>query len=129
MVFIGSLSGFFVFPYLADNWGRKISIRLSWAVGTIGVLIVAVSDSPNMVGLGYFFAGFGTNPAITLCFSFINEQCLGKSRQRFGVAVQIFWALGESTIGLIFLSSTNWRIIFVILLFLCILVNITLLYL
>jgi hypothetical protein len=39
-------------------------------------------------------AGFGTNPAITLCFSFINEQCLGRARQGFGVGVQIFLALG-----------------------------------
>jgi hypothetical protein len=25
-----------------------------------------------MVGIGYFLAGFGANPAITLCYSFIN---------------------------------------------------------
>jgi OCT family organic cation transporter-like MFS transporter 4/5 len=72
MVFVGSLAGFFVIPYIADNWGRKISIRVSWGIGTLGVLVVALADSANMIGLGYFFAGFGTNPAITLCFSFIN---------------------------------------------------------
>ncbi len=94
MVFFGSLAGFFLIPYIADNWGRKIGIRISWAIGTAGVLVLALADSANTIGIGYFLAGFGTNPAITLCFSFINEQCLGRARQGFGVGVQIFLALG-----------------------------------
>lgn len=72
LLFAGSLLGFFIIPYIADNWGRKLGIRISWAIATLGVLTVALAESPNMVGIGYFFAGFGSNPAITLCFSFIN---------------------------------------------------------
>lgn len=94
MIFIGSLMGFFTIPYFADNWGRKIAIRISWAICTIGVLIISISTSPSMVGIGYFLAGFGANPAITLCYSFINEQCLGTSRQKYGVIIQVFYAIG-----------------------------------
>ena len=47
-----------------------------------------------MIGLGQFFTGFGCNPAITLAYSFINEQCLGKSRQLYSIAIQVFLALG-----------------------------------
>jgi OCT family organic cation transporter-like MFS transporter 4/5 len=72
MLFIGSLIGFFIIPYAADNFGRKIAIQASWGICTLGVLLICLADSPNMIGIGYFFAGFGSNPAITLCFSFIN---------------------------------------------------------
>lgn len=72
MLFFGSLAGFFVIPYIADNSGRRLAMRIAWGLGTIGVFIVEISDSSNMVAFGLFMAGFGFNPAITLCYSFIN---------------------------------------------------------
>ena len=72
MLFFGSLIGFFIIPYAADNFGRNSAMKVAWGICTLGVLIICLADSPNMVGIGYFFAGFGCNPAITLCFSFIN---------------------------------------------------------
>jgi OCT family organic cation transporter-like MFS transporter 4/5 len=47
-----------------------------------------------MTGFGWFFIGFGANPAITLSYSFINEQSLGKYRQYFSVGIQMALALG-----------------------------------
>jgi hypothetical protein len=47
-----------------------------------------------MVGIGLFLAGFGGNPAITLSYSFIYEQSLGKSRQYFSIGIQIAFAIG-----------------------------------
>lgn len=72
MLYVGSLLGFFVIPYVADNWGRKISIRISWTLFLFGILANALADSPNMIGLGQLLTGFGCNPAITLCYSFLN---------------------------------------------------------
>jgi OCT family organic cation transporter-like MFS transporter 4/5 len=108
MLFVGAIFGFFVIPYIADNYGRKLAMRVAWSIGTVALMITCIADSPNMIGLGLFLIGFGTNPAITLCFSFLNEICLGKSRARFGVGVQITWALGETTIALIFLAKLSW---------------------
>jgi MFS transporter, OCT family, solute carrier family 22 (organic cation transporter), member 4/5 len=118
MLFFGALIGFFVIPNIADNSGRKGALRLAWIIGIISVAMTMLADSPRIIGFGLFFIGFGTNPAITLAFSFINEQSLGKSRQRFGVGVQLGLALGESTIALIFLSDMSWRTIMMILLIL-----------
>ena len=70
-------------PYIADNAGRKISLEIAWGIAIGGVVIILIADSSNMIGLGLFFIGFGTNPATTLSFSFINEQCLGKYRQTY----------------------------------------------
>lgn len=72
MLFVGSLIGFFVFPYVADNWGRKLGIKISWAMCTIGIAFISFADGSGMIGLGFFLAGFGSNPAITLCLTFIN---------------------------------------------------------
>lgn len=72
MIFVGSLLGFFTIPYFADNWGRRVAIRSAWMICTIGVGLAAFATSASMVGMGYFLAGFGANPAITLCYSFIN---------------------------------------------------------
>lgn len=126
MLFFGALIGFFVIPNIADNSGRKGALRLAWIVGVISVGLTMIADSPQVVAFGLFFIGFGTNPAITLAFSFINEQSLGKSRQRFGVGVQLGLAVGESTIALIFLSELSWRAIMLILLVLFVLAYIPL---
>jgi len=41
--YVGSLFGFFIFSSLADNWGRKPSICLSWFIASIGAIIMAFS--------------------------------------------------------------------------------------
>lgn len=72
LVYIGSFFGFFVFPYIADNFGRKIAINLSWGTSCVGVIIASASQNIYMMGVGWFLGGFGGNPAITLSYSFIN---------------------------------------------------------
>lgn len=72
MIYIGSLFGFFIIPYFADNYGRKIMILISWGICTLGVLLIASAPSPILIGIGFFLSGFGANPAITLNYSFIN---------------------------------------------------------
>src|SRR5689334_4992287 len=94
MIYIGSLMGFFIIPYLADNWGRKIVVQIAWGICIIGALLIASAPNPIFVGFGFFFAGFGANPAITLSYSFINEQIVGKWRPRLGVIVQVSFGLG-----------------------------------
>jgi MFS family permease len=119
MLFFGSMFGFLVIPYIADNAGRKISLEIAWGIAIGGVVIILIADSSNMIGLGLFFIGFGTNPATTLSFSFINEQCLGKYRQRFNIGVLVSFSLGEISIGLIFSLGLSWRTIMLLFLFIC----------
>ena len=100
-------------------------MQISWVICTLGVFLLVIANSIVLIAIGYFLAGLGSNPAITLCFSFINEQCLYKSRQRYGVFVQIFLALGESTIALMFIPQGfwSWRWVMAILLIMVIIVN------
>jgi MFS family permease len=72
LVYIGSLIGFFLFPYVADNWGRKKAMHAAWGCCSLGVVLMATASEVSMVAIGQFLAGFGGNPAITLDYSFIN---------------------------------------------------------
>lgn len=101
---------------MADNWGRLIAIKVSWGIFIIGILIIGIADSPNMIGLGQLLTGFGCNPAITLCYSFINEQVLRAKRQYYGVIIQVLLAIGECTIAFMFMPHYSWRVVVFILL-------------
>lgn len=94
LVYIGSFAGFLIIPFIADNWGRKKGIIISWTLCTIGVILLATAQHTAMIAVAFFLIGFGSNPAITLSFSFINEQTLGKSRQLYSIGVQIALAFG-----------------------------------
>lgn len=129
LVFIGSLIGFFIIPYLADNWGRKKALFVAWGSCTIGVVSFAFANDINMVAVGQFLAGFGGNPAITLSYSFINEQSLGKSRQYFSIGIQIAYAVGEALLGLIFYYIPYWRTVAIIVLGPFVVINFLIFYL
>lgn len=116
LLYFGSLLGFFVIPYIADNWGRRIAMRISWGIFAIGIIFLSLADSPNMIGMGQLLTGFGCNPAITLCYSFINEQVLRAKRQYYGVIIQVFLAIGECTIAFMFIPDYSWRVVCFILL-------------
>jgi OCT family organic cation transporter-like MFS transporter 4/5 len=74
MSYLGSFMGFMVFPMIADNVGRRIGLILAWGTCTIGCILMASSVNYPMMIIGYFLAGFGVNPAVTLHYSFINEH-------------------------------------------------------
>lgn len=109
MMFLGSLLGFFIIPFIADNFGTRLALRIAWGTGTVSVLLACISPNPYVLAFALFFVGFGVNPSITLCFSIINETCLGRTRQRYAVGIQIAWAVGEIAIALVFLSSISWK--------------------
>jgi MFS family permease len=74
MTYAGSLLGFFIFSFIADNYGRRPGLGLSWFAATVGALVLASSRSFEMVGVGIFMLGFGVNPAITIQYSLFNEH-------------------------------------------------------
>ena len=82
---------------------------LSWGIYGIGLLMFGLAADGSMVAVGQFLAGFGCNPAVTLCYSFLNEQCLGKKRELYSVAIQLALAVGECLIALLFLPDLTWR--------------------
>jgi MFS family permease len=72
MLYAGSIIGFFLIPYVSDNFGRLLAIRTSWGLLIIGILCISMAGSSITIGIGQFLCGFGCNPAISLCYSFLN---------------------------------------------------------
>jgi MFS family permease len=69
MSYLGSFLGFFIFPAISDNKGRMFSHNIAWFIATLGTILMALSLGSNseiIMLIGYFLAGFGANPAITL---------------------------------------------------------------
>ncbi|CAD8110050.1 unnamed protein product [Paramecium sonneborni] len=109
IVYIGSLTGFFVFSFIADNYGRKLALSISWGMTTLGSLLLAFAMNYSMIAIGIFLLGFGGNPAITVHYSFINEHSQGHFREIQNVGVQVFFAIGEFTIISLAYFITKWR--------------------
>jgi OCT family organic cation transporter-like MFS transporter 4/5 len=42
MPYSGSLVGFFIFSFIADNYGRRLGIGASWFCASIGALVLGV---------------------------------------------------------------------------------------
>ncbi|CAD8090428.1 unnamed protein product [Paramecium primaurelia] len=109
IVYFGSLTGFFIFSFIADNYGRKLALTLSWTITTIGSITLASSQNFQMITSAMFLLGFGGNPAITIHYSFINEHSQGHFRELQNVGLQVFFAIGEFTIITLAYYVTDWR--------------------
>lgn len=72
--YVGSLIGFFLFSWVADNKGRKIALGISWLFASLGALLLALSWDYYSATVGFFIAGFGVNPAITIQLSLLSEH-------------------------------------------------------
>lgn len=74
VVYLGSIIGFVIFPAIADNYGRRISLFFCWLTSTIGVILMVVWKNYWLIFVGNGLAGMGVNPTITLHFSFFSEH-------------------------------------------------------
>jgi hypothetical protein len=43
MMFVGSLVGFFVIPFIADNFGARLALKIAWGLATVAIPLVAFS--------------------------------------------------------------------------------------
>ena len=58
--------GYIVFLYFTDNYGRKMSIVMTWTVTTVGITILCSSVHISMAVIGLFLAGAGCESAIRI---------------------------------------------------------------
>ena len=63
--------GYLLFSFYADNYGRRITFVIAWAIATLGTLILLFSANLAMVGIGLFMLGAGADAAINMCFNFL----------------------------------------------------------
>ncbi|KAL4472577.1 hypothetical protein ABPG74_018526 [Tetrahymena malaccensis] len=107
--YLGSLIGFFLFSWIADNKGRRIALGISWLLASLGALLLALSWDYYSATVGFFIAGFGVNPAITVQLSLLSEHSIGKIREYTTIGVQVFYGIGECVMVGIAYAVPDWR--------------------
>jgi len=58
-LYAGTFFGFIGMLFITDNYGRKVSIILSWTTTLIGIIILSASIDIYMACVGLFLAGIG----------------------------------------------------------------------
>ena len=113
--YIGAALGFLVVTFLADNYGRKLSLLISWGICTVGCLVVVFDSNIYLVALGLFLSGFGSDASNNITFLFFCETLNNSKRQKYSIIVQIFFTLGALVGTTCFYLINDWRIVWSIL--------------
>lgn len=93
-VMIGAFVGSFVFGNLADLYGRKQMLLVSFTLGTVGSALCAVAPSRVFLSLFRFVAGIGLGGEQPIMGALILELAPETVRGRMLVYMDAFWALG-----------------------------------
>ncbi|KAK1687365.1 sugar transporter [Colletotrichum godetiae] len=110
---IGSLSSFWMVPYFADKYGRKMPIIIGCVIETIGAFIGALSNSEGMYMAGRFILGFGSsfNGAGLLIAEIAHPQ----HRAKISAIVNCMYGVGSTSCSWLALSTIrimgdwSWR--------------------
>lgn len=68
-VYFGALLGYITINFFADNYGRRKVVLISWAIGTLGTILLLASQSILMASIGLFLGGFGTDAVLGITYS------------------------------------------------------------
>ncbi|XP_072512619.1 solute carrier family 22 member 2 [Salminus brasiliensis] len=106
---VGFLVGSIAFGYLADKFGRKMSLMLSNILNAVTGILVAIS--PNYISLVVFraFHGFGVKGGWMSAYVLITELVGVEYRRNVGVLFQMFFSFGILILALIAYLIPNWR--------------------
>ncbi|KAI8204043.1 Lactose permease [Colletotrichum sp. SAR 10_65] len=107
---IGSLCSFWMVPFFADNYGRKVPIIIGCVIETIGAFIGAFSSGQGMYMAGRFILGFGSsfNGAGLLIAEIAHPQ----HRAKISAIVNCMYGVGSTFCAWLALGtikiSTEW---------------------
>lgn len=114
-VYVGALVGYIVFSFYSDNFGRRLTMLIAWGLATAGSLLVLFSVGLVMVSIGMFMLGAGADASINMCFNFLGEVVEDRTRQKYSVILQPWFAIGACLVTTLFIFIQNWKIVFLIL--------------
>ena len=111
VLYIGTFSGYMIFLFITDNFGRKISIVAAWGVTTFGVLLLCVAQNMTTACVGLFFAGAGCESCIRISMAIFGEIVDYYKRQTYSVALEIAFGFSGVFIGVVYWILRKWGII------------------
>jgi MFS family permease len=109
-VYLGALLGYIFVSFFADNYGRKKTAIWAWSICCLGCLILTLSQTLWMAGIGLFLAGFGSDSVLNITGTIIAEQFGDYHRQRYYTVVQGVFTSGALFVTLIYYLWKSWFI-------------------
>ncbi|KAG0646980.1 Lactose permease [Hyphodiscus hymeniophilus] len=98
---IGSIISFFITPYVADRWGRKLAITVGCLFMVLGGCLSAFATSYGMFIGGRFLLGFGNSFAQMCSPLLLTEICHPQHRGPVTAIYNCLWNLGALVVSCI----------------------------
>lgn len=96
---------------MVDNMGRKKAILIAYSIATLGMILLALAPNFVLIGIGFFFMGYGADSAVNICFYFITETMEAQFRQKYSILIQVFFCLGGITNIAYYYILKNWKLV------------------
>ena len=115
--FAGQLVGAIGFGWLAEHWGRRLSMLMTLLIFSLGALACAAAPSYQALCVLRFIQGIGLGGEIPLMAAYLNEFARAENRGRFSLSVQVLFALGllfVAVVSVYVVPHWGWQWMFVI---------------
>ena len=70
--YLGSFIAYFTIGFFADNYGRKKTLIISWAITTFGCILLIFSNSLLMAAFSLIMCGYGADAVTTITFTIVS---------------------------------------------------------
>ncbi|KAK1772014.1 hexose transporter [Phialemonium atrogriseum] len=104
---IGSIISFFITPYIADNFGRRIAIMIGCSFMIVGGCLTAFCNGYGMYLGGRFVLGFGNSLAQMASPLLLTEICHPQHRGPVTAIYNCLWNLGALLVSCIGWGTAN----------------------
>ncbi len=125
LLFLGFSIGMIFYGPLSDSFGRKPAIYLGLSIAILGCIISLVSESYNIMLLGRFLQGLGLASARIITVALVRDSYHGNEMGKVMSLIMSLFILVPilaPTLGQGILLIAHWRMIFVFILVLSIVV-------
>ena len=115
--FAGQLVGAIGFGWLAERWGRRLSMLMTLLIFSLGALACAAATRYEALWSLRFVQGIGLGGEIPLMAAYLNEFARAENRGRFSLSVQVLFSIGlllVAVVSVFVVPHWGWRWMFVI---------------
>jgi putative MFS transporter len=110
---LGMFVGALISGRVADQWGRKTVFQTTLLVFSVATFLTALAWNVWSMVIFRFVVGIGLGGELPVVATLLTEFIPSKSRARYVVLLESFWALGwlaAATIAYFLIPTYGWRI-------------------
>lgn len=101
IAFARQLVGAIAFGWVGEHWGRRNAMLVTLLIFTLGAFACAFAPSYQVLFALRFIEGIGLGGEVPLMAAYVNEFAKAKGRGRFSLNIQVLFAIGLPSVGLV----------------------------